>query len=358
MGAKSRLRAARREALRPSEVEARQNLSVSFSVDDTLDEDENLAPTEVVIEEDDKPEVQDEEIQPVTEVDEPEDDGEDPLEALKRQFANVRAEKEAAERRAREHEQRAKENEQRLYQQQFSELGSHKAVLEQAYTTEEMKLSDAKRKYAEALANRDFEAAADAQLAMTRSDSTMQQYSQAYQELERREKAPKQAPTPVQQTQSVDTVFEQALSTMEPRVAAWAREHKADVLKPDRQELALLADSLATRKGLQPGSDEYLDFMDEQMGYLAPEAPQSVREAPKPKPVPVQQKTARRAVAAPSSRVASSGGSLKVALTQDDLDMATSLKMSPQEYAKYKIKANEGQLTQAQAGGRLHARYS
>ena len=134
---------------------------------------------------------------------------------------------------------------------------------------------------------------------------------------------------------------------MHPKVAQWAREHKDDVLRPNRQKLAFAADAMAQAKGYAPGTDEYLDFLDENMGYLEPEpkAKQSV-------------KPARRSVAAPASRSSGSSSSTRIALNQDDLDMAKSLKMSAQEYAKCKAKANEGQLTAAQAGGRLHARYT
>jgi len=62
--------------------------------------------------------------------------------------------------------------------------------------------------------------------------------------------------------------FEAALKKMHPKVAAWAREHKDDVLRPEKKKLALAADAMAIAKGFKPGSDEYLNFLDEQMGYF------------------------------------------------------------------------------------------
>ena len=276
---------------------------------------------------------------PAEVVEKPELADEDPLEVLKKQFDAVKAEKEDADRRAFEAARVAKEHEAR---HAVAEIGSNKALLEQAYSAEELKIADAKRKYSAALQNGDFDSAADAQLEMTRSDGVMRQYATAYAELEHRSKQPLQS-TP--QAQSSDDTFEEALRSMDPRVAQWARDHKSDVLSPKKQRLAFAADSMAQAKGFKPGSDEYLDFLDEQMGYSAHDKP-------------TQPRISKRAPSAPASRSSSSGSSRKVYLTEDDRHLARQLNMSDVAYAQFKVKAQEGQGGSQEPAmmGRLHMR--
>jgi hypothetical protein len=260
---------------------------------------------------------------------------EDPLEALKKQFADVQAERDAEKKRATELETRSREQQQQIERHQDSEIANHKAVLEQAYSVEEGKLAEAKRKYAAAMREQDFDGAADAQHEMIRISGMMGQYSNAYQELERRERAPKPAT-------ATDDRFETALKSMEPRVAAWAREHKDDVRKPERQKLAFAADAMAQAKGFAPGSDEYLDFMDDQMGYSGPDDDPSGSEPPQQQrqPAQSQQRASKRAPAAPPSRnSASAGGRRKVHLTEDDIRHARNLGLTQEEYAKAKLNA-------------------
>lgn len=350
MGTKQRLRAERREA---EQAEQRANLSVKFSVDDADDLANGVTQTDGGVEIDLGGQSDAAPLAPAVEITtEPdhEDEGDDPLEVLRRQFDEVKAEREASDRRALELEKANREQQAALAQKTVAELGNQKALLEQAYNVEEHKLSDTKRKYAEALRQQDFDAAAEAQIEITKTTALMGRYADAYAGLEAQEKAPKQAPQAPQAPQQAGDPFEAALTKMDPRVAEWAREHKDDVIS--RKDLAFSADALAVRKGLKPGSDAYLDFMDEQMGYLEAD----------PAPAPVQKQVPRvskRMPAAPGSRSStSSGATNKVFLTEFDRDQARQLKMSDKEYAAFKLKSNEGQLTPAQAGGRLHARYT
>jgi hypothetical protein len=382
MGTKQRYRADRREGSQD------QNLSVKVSVDGLVEERNVDGGVEIEVE------GQQEQLapQPYVEVSaEPETDPasvtdeteEDPIEVLKKQFEEVKAEKEAADRRAFEAAQREREHATRLQQQQIEaeqrereraelvqqhavkEFSHHKAVLEQAYALEEKKLGDVKKAYADALRFQDFEAAAEAQIEITNTTQNLRQYAAAYQNIGIQEKEaqeaasrPAPAPKPAQPAQPAGDPFEEALRPMHPKVAAWAREHKDDVTNPQRQELAFAADKLALARGYAPGSDEYISFLDESMGYKSkPASPAPAQETAQP--VATQQpRASKRPSAAPSSAVSSSGGTpAKVYLTEDDRRMAKDLKMTDKEYAVFKLKANEGQLTPAQAGGRLQARY-
>jgi hypothetical protein len=346
MGTKQRLRAERREAEQATD---RGNLSVKFNVNDVVDEGVALVADGVEVDiEGQSDATAPQTVEVVTE--EHEDEGESPIEALKKQFDEVKSAREASDRRALELERANRESQAALAQRAATEIGNQKALLEQAYNVEELKLADTKRKYAAALENRDFEAAADAQIEITKTTQLMGRYADAYQGLDAQEKAPRQAPAP----QQVADPFEAALRKMDPRVAAWAREHKDDVIIPERQRLAVAADAMATARGMKPGTDAYLDFLDEQMGYLEPDdEPEQVRQ-----PVKAQPRTKRMAAAPASRSSSSSGATNKVFLTEFDRDQARQLKMTEKEYAAFKVKSGHGQLSSAQAGGRLHARYT
>jgi len=268
---------------------------------------------------------------------EPQEDDE-PLAVLKRQFDELQIERDTQARRASELEVRNREHEATLAQRESSELENQKAVLSQAYNTEELKKADAKRRAAEALRAGDFDAAADAQDDMAKSHAVMMQYASAYQQIEVQEKLPK----PVRQEPAGDQ-FEAALTKMHPNVAKWAREHRDDVIKPDRQKLALAADQVALARGYAPGSDDYLDTLDEMMGYEAPETGAVTQQkSAQPRQVATAQ-TSRRAVAAPSSRTggSSSGGRRTVVLTEDDKRQAQGYGVSHEEYAKWKLNSEK-----------------
>ena len=265
-----------------------------------------------------------------------EGDEEKPLEVLRRQLEDER-------RRAQDLEQYAHQKDVQLTQQQYaSQQGTRKAVLEQAYETEELRLSDAKRRHQVALETNDFETATNAQQDMIRINGIMQQYATEYNWLTNQN--PAQQAQPQRQTQQVSAdPFEDALRQMDPRVAAWAREHKDDVVA--RQNVALEADFWARSKGLKPGEDAYLDYMDDAMGYDG--EPTQVISAPKSQ--------RKASVSAPSSRM-SSGSSRKreVTLTEDDLRQAQGYGVTPEEYARWKLASESDEKLNSGSRSKLH----
>ena len=87
-----------------------------------------------------------------------------------------------------------------------------------------------------------------------------------------------QLPPPFEATPQAisEDAFEKSLKTMHPRVAAWARLHKADLANPDRLKTALSADKTAIKLGCAPGSDCYMGVLNLDMGYgSVPFLPQS-----------------------------------------------------------------------------------
>ena len=258
----------------------------------------------------------------------PEDDVGDPTEALRRQLEAHKAETEAHRQRAEAEARRAQDYQAQLTQR--TEFSEHKASLSKAYTEDEGKLAAAKRSYAQALKDGDYDSAAEHQAGISQSVALMTQYSSAYQNLEAQEKAP---PPRREETREADP-FEARLKGMEPRVASWARSHKDDLFDPAMAEEAIEAATMAERMGMIPGSKRYIAYLDEAMGYsTSDDNDPPARQDPAPKPAP-----SRRAPAAPSGKSAGTSGRQKVYLTEADRASARTLGMTDEEYAPYVAK--------------------
>jgi hypothetical protein len=277
-----------------------------------------------------------------------EDEPDEPLDVLKRQFEELKAEKEAeerrraaAEQRAREYEARTREQAAKLDQHAASVLAQQKSAIEHGYASEDLKLKDAQRRLAQAEEAGDANAKAQATLEMIQADRVMREYTAVYQDIERREKAPKPVPKP-EPVLSQDEQFEAQLKQMHPKVADWAREHKADMFDPVKRKLAEAADRMADAMGFPPGSEQYMQYLDRKMGYAKPAATSatpatdSVNESGTASP-----RTAMRAPAAPPSRTASSGGKLRVHLSAEDKQWARRYNVSEEEYAKWKVRSDK-----------------
>jgi len=164
---------------------------------------------------------------------------------------------------------------------------------------------------------------------LVRLESAMIRYSERYQELERQEKTPK----PQHSSSSADSYEAMAAQIAEPDVRQWALDHKDDLIKPARQRLAFAANDLALARGLKPGTDEYLNFLDDQMGY-------EMESQEEEDVTPAKVAPARRAppVSAPVTR--RGGGKVQsVTLSPEDKRWANQLGISEKDYAKSKSAA-------------------
>src|SRR5208337_979320 len=118
MGHKQRLRAGRREAMQ-------------------MDDDPAEDPDAIHIEVDSFGVPIGDETRPATKAATVEPDEDEPLEVLKRQFQELETERNHERQRAADLEARNREHEATIAQRAGSELANQKAVLEQAYRTEE-----------------------------------------------------------------------------------------------------------------------------------------------------------------------------------------------------------------------------
>lgn len=407
MGQKQRARAERRLA-----DQGKQNLSVKFSVSDD--------PEESGVEVDIGDATVDAGLSPATgaaqpnglaaggvevEVDPPEieeDEGEDPIEALARQKKELdearksaedarkekadaearfradsereRTEREAAETRWRDEQKKRTELEAYKIKQDREELKHHQAILEGAYREADGERLTAQRAYAEAMATADYEKAAEAQVAMTDAIYKRNQIAEGYNRLKEQieaplpefvrepDPAPKQVAQP--QPQPGHDPFEAWVdaANLVDADKAYLRQRKEFIQSnPDNGATLQAAATLAEKRyKLKPGTPEYHNFIDEELGLA--EAATEAQETPAPPPAPQpngRRIASKRPTAAPVSRATASSTTTKVWLNETDIKTAQELGYSQEEYAKkFKSNPGKGQLTPDQAGGRLMARYS
>lgn len=252
---------------------------------------------------------------------EAEDKTPDPLDVLRREVdehksARAEAERKLAAEKA-ERDRAAADN-------ATSRLAADKIAIEQAYSAAEARAVAAKRAFADAMTAQDFNAAAESQAAIARVENEMQRYADAYAVIEDRSRQePPAQPAPAAKQESLDDAIARI-----PDAATrdWANEHKDDLQDPKRLKLAYAADALATARGLVVGSDAYLDFLDEQLGYEMEETP----PAAPPPPAPARRRGPP--VAAPVSR--GGGGKVSVTLSEIDKSLAQQAGLTPKEYAR------------------------
>ena len=331
----------------------------------------------------------------------PDDDGEDPIEALARQKKELdearqaledqrkekadaearfradsereRTEREAAEARWRDEQKKRTELEEYKVKQDREELKHHQVILEHAYAAAEAERATAEQALADAAAAGDFQRFGQLQTAISQAVYKSNQIAEGYHRLKEQIEAPlpevvrEPDPEPKQIAQQQQQPVSDPLETwiaganLLPEDASYLRQRKEFIAAhPDNPVLLQSAANLAEKRyKLKPGTQEYHNFIDVELG-LAEEGTEAEEVAAPPS---VPQQNGRRAVpkrptAAPGSRATSSSSPRTVFLTDWDIDQARALGISEKEYATFKAKAGDGQLTQGQTGGRLMARYS
>ena len=284
----------------------------------------------------------------------------------------ARGEREATDARLRDEQKRRDELEAFRIKAEREQLVSHKAVLEGALERAEAQRIAAQRAYSEAMASGDYDRAGEAQAAISDAVFERRRYAEGLDRLKEQIEAPlpeyTRAPEPERPVhqQPVSDPFDTwvAQANIPESDKAYLRQRKDFIqAHPDNGDILQSAARLAEKRyKLTPGTDEYHRFLDEQIGMAEQETLDEVDPEPRastPPAVPAaSRQPSKRPTAAPASRATASNQSTKVFLTDWDRDQAKQLKMSDRDYAAFKLKSTEGQLSQAQAGGRLMARYS
>lgn len=199
-----------------------------------------------------------------------------------------------------------------------------------------------KQHYAAALHAGAFDKAAEIQEHMAINSAKLLQLENGRAALQARLEQQQAQPEPVQ----ADPV-EQVASQLSPRSAAWVRNHPQCITDKRLYQKMVGAHNIAVADGYSPDTDEYFDFIEQQMGFRkasratevevdeplsAASAPAQKRGAPPP---------------APSSRAASGSGGSKnvVRLSSEEREIAQMMGMTPEEYGKNKLALKrEGKL--------------
>lgn len=226
-----------------------------------------------------------------------------------------------------------------------------------AIASAEGALSDAKRRYAAAMAGSDYAGAADAQADITMRAAELQQVRGIVRELEQEEQAGRQAPREERReqprdqppAQTHDQLVDRYIGSLTPKQQEFARAHRAEIFpEGDQRPLQrVLALSQVAAEDYGIDTPAFFQYLEENMTKRAPGAePLSATATQQRQPA------ARRPPSAPVGRGAPTVPR-QVALTAEQREMATKLKMSPAKYASYLLQAEEGARDPNYTGPRL-----
>lgn len=251
---------------------------------------------------------------------------------LKKQLDDKEKQNEASERRRVDAETRANES---LKTAERAETDVHKTnlqLIDNAIGSLKQQQDIQKSNLAAAMANSDYNAAADMQVAISDTAAKLNQLEIGKKALEEKPPAKVQRPAPIS-----DPV-EALASQLSPRSAAWVRSHPQCATNPSMFRKMLAAHNLAQEDGIEPDSDAYFDFVEQTLRLKPAETaePESVLSQ-------ASQAVHKRAspAAAPVTRSGNGTGSVNgrqtAQLTRDEVEIAKNMDMSPQEYAKNKL---------------------
>jgi hypothetical protein len=284
----------------------------------------------------DLPEVEKTDGEPIVETAKKADAVDEGIDDLKRQLEAEKAERLAAESRARQAAQTANEASERAHrattEARDSNLNLVTGAIEQLKATQDL----LEERYEQAAAAGDHRAMAKITREFSDNGAKLSQLELGKQEMER---TPKDEPRR-QEVDPVEQVASSAEASGSPRSARWIREHPEYVRDPNLNRKMLAAHNLAVADGIKPDTDEYFDAVETTLRLRSDEGGTVVDTTPKPRQ--------SAPPAAPSSRAAATNGSTnpnRVRLTSDEVEMAEMMGLTPQEYAKHKVALkSEGRL--------------
>jgi hypothetical protein len=266
---------------------------------------------------------------------------EDAIAELKQRLEDEKANNERLASQKAESERRAAEESKRADTAQAEVRSSEHQIIANALEVVERDLKMAKSSYAAAMAAGDYEAAAEAQMALSEGAAKRLQLSNAKAAVEARLEARTEGRVQEPRQPAQDPV-EAWASQLSPRSGKWVREHRDAVTDPTKQRKLTAAHNAAVDlEGLEADSDAYFAYIEQRLGYRPAE-----EEAP-PHPAPRQQ--SRIIASAPSSTASVSGhgqrGSNSVTLSPAQREIARALGMTEKEYAINKMALQkEGKL--------------
>ena len=256
------------------------------------------------------------------------DEREKALQDLKRQY-EYQKQVAAAEREARKQaEQFAREQAQQVHYSRNEVQDSNLKIVLNAIDATEQAAANAERDYAEAMAAQNYQAAAEAQRAISRAEAHLLQLQNGKQKLEEH----------LQQATAEGSVYEQQVPSFEPQIpqdpievyasrlapksAQWLRNHP-EVVSQNKVGKLTRAHQDAVEDGLIAESPEYFQYIEDRLGYSTPQYEEPVRQA-----APIREPAKKSIASAPVSSNASvmsprsSGNSNTMVLSSAEVEMA------------------------------------
>jgi hypothetical protein len=264
----------------------------------------------------------------------------DPYEVLQEQYAAAQAERDAIKAERDAERARAEDLRGQVAQHQTNEVQNHKAIIEQAMVATQGAVDAAKERYRIARANGDIDEELTATELLQDARNELKQLKAGHEQVLEAAKKPPAAAT--QQGDPVEAYIDANFA--EPRDREWLRLHKDDVFGADerRKQLAILGDQAATLRGLKNGTDAYYAFMDNHMGYEAPEVAEETDESETPPAIAAPVKAvasagkSKRATGVPTARASGDGkAGSATSIPPEVAAIARDLGMSPAKYMEY-----------------------
>lgn len=201
-----------------------------------------------------------------------------------------------------------------------------------------------KTNFRAAMANNDYDAAADAQEAMADTKAKLLQLENGRAAMQEQAKNPRMHPQQISAHDPVETLASQ----LSPRSAAWVRSHPEFARNERLTQKMIAAHNLVTADGMQPDTDEYFDTVERLLGVQAPTASVEAAEAPmSAAAAPAQRRSSPAAAPVSRSGTGTGGGGPNVVrLSADEREMAKMMNMTAEEYARNKLALiKDGKLT-------------
>lgn len=233
-----------------------------------------------------------------------------------------------------EEERRAQIEEQYKVERQGSVLSSLEAA-----TAER---DHAKAAYKAALASGDYERATEAQEKLSSAIWKIHNLEARKGNIEQpgRETAEGRVKAPEPQPKAADDPVETYLAQFTPRTQSYLRQRLEIVTNNKMNKKAAYLHDEAVEKGLKPDTDEYFEFMDNELGYGAPAPKAKTAEAAA---APAKRPSGSIAAAPPSrSTITPVGpGKVRVTLTEGQKRAARIAGVSEEDYAKQLVIAEQ-----------------
>jgi hypothetical protein len=258
------------------------------------------------------------------------DEREKALNDLRKQYERQKLIAESEREARKQAEEYAKQQAQQVHYSRNEVQDSNLKIVLNAIDATEQAASNAERDYAQAMANQDFQSAAEAQRAIARAETHLLQLHNGKQKLEDtlqqvNEGSVYEPQMPSFEPQVPQDPVEMYASRLAPKSAQWLREHP-EVVNQNKIGKLTRAHQDAVEDGYAAESPEYFQYIEARLGYDSYEEPERV--APRVRePAPVREAPKKNLASAPVSSAGgmsprSNGNANTMVLRPDEVEFA------------------------------------